>query len=110
MPNFNEKRNRYLTTKEATEYLLGVFGNPHQLAVENHIDDAHVYRAKNGDYTKRWLKLLRELGLRPNRTRFTADIPQELKDDIQAERDKLGMSNNGELLEAMWLFWKNFQR
>ena len=44
------------------------------------------------------------------RTRFTADIPQHLKDDIQAERDKLGMSNNGELLEAMWLFWKNFQR
>ena len=42
------------------------------------------------------------------RTRFTADVPAHLKEAIQAERDRLGLANNGEMLEYLWLFWKNF--
>ena len=35
----------------------------------------------------------------PTRTRFTADIPQHLKDDIQAERDRLKLKKQINLLK-----------
>ena len=90
--------------------LLEVHGTYRAVAREIGVNHGIIWmacRPKRDRYVSACL--YKALGInKGNRTRFTADIPQHLKDDIQAERDKLGMTNNGELLEAMWLFWKNF--
>lgn len=84
---------------------------PRSMAYELGINVTHIYRAKKGDYTPLFVRTLRKKGFIPpraKRTRFTADIPKHLKDEIQAERDRVGQKNNGDFLELLWLFWKHY--
>ena len=76
------------------------------------IPNVHVYNALNHGYIsptmEKALRLWGYLEPLPIRTRFTADIPKWLKDEIQAERDRVGQKNNGDFLELIWIFWKQF--
>lgn len=73
------------------------------------IDNAHIYRAKVGDYTPTLIKRLQDLAYIPPpvpRVRWSPDCTPELREAIRAECDRLGLTS-GEMLKALWLVYLN---
>ena len=95
----------HANAKEAMSAILNHW-TPRDYARWIGIDDAHIYRAKNGDITPTLERKLRELGIIPpprHRTRFSGDTP--LAPVIAAEARRMGKTN-GEFLEyLMTLYW-----
>lgn len=73
------------------------------------IDDAHIYRAKQGDFTKTFVKKMVNEGLRPRRVRISADISPNLRDAITADARLLEITN-GEMIALMWQAWNESKK
>jgi len=96
----------YQTARQAMNSMLGEY-HPLNLAAKLSVDNAHVYRAKNGDYTATLIKNLQRLGYIPPpepRVRWSPDCTPELREEIRAECDLLEITN-GDMLFLMWLAW-----
>jgi len=103
---------RYQTTSEALNAILGEFGLDADVARYLGVNQGliSIYR-KSGRIRPTLRDALEEKYpyLKNPRIRFSGDIPEWMRREIREYflSIRVGMTN-GEMLELMWLFWKNF--
>ena len=97
---------RYQTARQAMDHYFEIFW-PRKVAAFLNVDDAHIYRARRGDYTPTLVKRLRERGVIPPpepRVRWSPGCTPDLRDAIRAECDRLELTG-AEMLVEMWAMW-----
>lgn len=109
----NDMDTPHKSAHSAFSELLHRFNDDCQkIAAHLRLNDAHVYRARQGDITPTMRRALIEKGMingPRKRVRFAADVSPDLRDEITAEARRCEITN-GALLKCMWDYWIDFER
>jgi hypothetical protein len=107
----NNRYNTPNTPKQAMSRLFALY-SPKYITNMLGIDNAHIYRARQGEITPTLRRALQDRGLVPpprRRVRFSGDVDPELRDAIVADARQLEITN-GEMLALMWQAWDESKR